>query len=451
MPSLSGPVIIVQGGHRPSGVVSASGAKNAALKQLAASLLTDERIELSGFPTELVDVREQVRFMRECGAHLELDPSRDWAVVDAPRFSASCVDRFDHAFRITYLLVAGQILREGRARIPYPGGCKLGDRKHDLHVQVWKQLGAAVTEREEYIEVVCPRFTGGEVDFPVTTVGGTENALLCGAIARGETLVRNAYITPEVRDLIAFLRAMGAEIEVKGRSFLRMAGRDRLHGARYRVMPDRIEALTWMIGAAVCGGRVTVRNVPWNDLEIPLIHLREAGVRIERRGDEAIISPENLDPDGIQPFDLACGAHPGIHSDMQPFFVLLAMAAQGNSLIVDYRYPDRIAYLPELARMAVEPGRLQWERGRIRVRGPVALRGAEVTCPELRGGMALILAACQAPGTSVIRNASQPMRGYNRLVEKLTELGFDARREGSGSLGGAGTMEGRPQQLGSTE
>lgn len=427
MTSSSGPAMIVRGGHRPSGSVSASGAKNAALKQLAAALLTDEQVELSGFPTELVDVREQVRFMRECGARLELDASRDWAAVVAPCFSASHIDRFDHAFRITYLLVAGQILREGRARIPYPGGCKLGDRKHDLHVQVWKQLGAQVAELGDCIEVVCPRFSGAEIDFPITTVGGTESALLCGAIARGETIVRNAYITPEVRDLIAFLRAMGAEIEVKGRSFLRIVGRDRLHGARYRVMPDRIEALTWMIGAAVCGGRVTVRNIPWNDLEIPLIHLREAGVRIERRGDEAFISPESLDPDGIQPFDLACGAHPGIHSDMQPFYVLLAMVAQGNSLIVDYRYPDRIAYLPELARMAVEPERLQWERGRIRVRGPVALRGAEVTCPELRGGMALILAACLAQGTSVIRNVSQPMRGYNRLMEKLTDMGFDVR------------------------
>ena len=412
---VSGPALL-------NGTVAVSGAKNSAIKLLAAALLTGERVELENFPTELVDVREQARFIRECGAGLALDPTRDTAVISAQRFSAAKLDRFDHAFRITYLLVAGQILREGRARIPYPGGCKLGDRKHDLHLSVWERLGATVTEHEEYIEVVCPRFTGAEIDFPITTVGGTENALLCGVIAGGETLVRNAYITPEVRDLIAFLCAMGAEIEVKGRSFLRITGRDRLQGARYRVMPDRIEALTWMIGAAVCGGRVTVRNVPWNDLEIPLIHLREAGVRMERQGDEAIISPDNLDPDGIQPFDLACGAHPGIHSDMQPFFVLLALCAQGNSLIVDYRYPDRIAFMPELARMALEPGHLQWERGRIRVRGPVALRGAEVTCPELRGGMALILAACIADGESTIEGIEQPLRGYNHLFDKLKKL-----------------------------
>jgi UDP-N-acetylglucosamine 1-carboxyvinyltransferase len=405
------------------GTVAVSGAKNAALKQLAAALLTEDMVELRRFPTELVDAREQARFMRECGVELALDSARDCAAIHARQYDAGSVARFDHAFRITYLMVAGQILRHGRARIPYPGGCKLGDRKHDLHLQVWERLGATVTEHEEYIEVVCPRFTGAEIDFPITTVGGTENALLCGAIARGETLVHNAYITPEVRDLIGFLRAMGADIEVHGRSSLHIRGRDRLGGVGYDIMPDRIEALTWIIAAAVTGGRMTIEPVPFDDLEIPLIHLREAGVGVERQGDRAVVTPEGMDREGIQPFDLACGAHPGIHSDMQPFFVLLALCAQGNSLIVDYRYPDRIAFMPELARMAVEPDRLQWERGRIRVRGPVALHGAEVTCPELRGGMALMLAACRAQGVSHLNGIGQPLRGYDRLFNKLERLG----------------------------
>lgn len=429
MPTSLEQAIVIRGGHPLTGRVAVSGAKNSGLKLLAAASLTGETVELSNFPADLVDVQEQARFMRECGADLDLDSAGEKAIVTTKSFGSSRIAKFDHAFRITYLMVAGQIQREGRAWIPYPGGCKLGGRKHDLHVRVWERLGASVAEREAGIEVICPRFRGAEIDLPIATVGGTENALLCGTVAQGETTVRNAYLTPEVRDLIGFLRAMGADIEVKGRSGLRIVGQARLRGARYAVMPDRIEALTWMIGAALCGGTVAVSPVPWDDLEIPLIHLREAGIGVERLGAGAVIAPDGMDPEGVQPFDLACGAHPGIHSDMQPLFVLLALAARGNSLIVDYRYPDRIAYMPELARMAVEPERLQWERGRIRVRGPVTLRGADVTCPELRGGMALVLAACRATGISHVRNIEQPMRGYNRLIEKLAGLGMDVQME----------------------
>ena len=407
--------------HAPSGRIAVSGAKNSATRLLAATLLANEPVRLQNFPTKLVDVLAKVAFLRELGADVVLDDEQSAVEVRAGELSAEGVSSYRLGIRTTYLLAGGQLRRHEVARVPYPGGCKLGNRGYDLHLLVWRALGCDVEERDEWIEI-AGRLRGGCIDFPFLTVGGTENALICAAVADGESEIRNAYVTPEVRDLIALLVQMGARIEVHGNSLVRIQGAgELLRGASYAVMPDRIEALTWMVFAAITGGHVMVENVPFRDMDVPLRHLREAGVDFLRNERSVLVSPECIDPAGLQPFELACGTHPGIISDMQPFFTLLAMCARGRSRIFDYRYPERIAYAKQLARFA--PSVVSSERGVIATDGPARFQGARVTSTDLRGSMALVMAALLAEGPSVVEGVEMALRGYNDLPGKLSSLG----------------------------
>lgn len=416
--------MIVEGGQVPSGKVKVSGAKNSATRLLAASLLTDEPVRLRNFPTQLVDVVEKLRFIRELGAQVTLDDDQEWVEVRIPSLSYRNIDDWELPIRTTYLLTAGQIVRNGTARIPYPGGCKIGARGYDLHIMVWKDLGCEVNEAENYIEI-NGSFTGGSINFPISTVGGTENALLCASVAKGVTEIRNAYVTPEVEDLITMLGQMGAQIENYGNSLIRVRGMDGLmHGASFEVMPDRIEALTWIVFAAMTGGDVFIQGVPFDHMKVPLLHLEEAGLDLYRNSDSVFVSGDSVRQRGIQPFELACGTHPGVISDMQSFYVLLGMKANGISRTFDYRYPERIAYARELAKFS--PDAVRYEPGKITTHGIATLRGADVTSTDLRGSMALVLAAFCADGQSHIKDVHMAMRGYNGLLAKLNTLGINA-------------------------
>ncbi len=419
----------VIGGQVPSGAVPVSGAKNAATRLMAAGLLTNEPVILSNFPTELVDVAQKARFMRAIGAELDFDRQRSVLTVNARGTQDAPPADFDFPIRTTYLLPVGQLVRYGHAHIPYPGGCKLGERKYDLHLEVWRQLGCDVVEREDHIEITARSgsLVGNEINFPITTVGGTENALLCGAVAQGTTVVHNAYVTPEVYNLIELLRLMGAQIQIQGSSMITIEGAGGcLHGATIDVIPDRIEALTWIIYAALSKGDILIENVPFDLMEIPLQHLRAAGLDYFSNSRSVYISPNCFSTHFVQPFELACGTHPGIISDMQPFYVLLAMFGAGKSLIVDYRYPKRVAFLDELLKFA--PGSLEWkseDAAMIRVNGPVPLRGAQVKSTDLRGSMTLVMAGLLAQGKSIIHDVGMALRGYNLMEQKLRSLGIE--------------------------
>ncbi|WP_309396697.1 UDP-N-acetylglucosamine 1-carboxyvinyltransferase [Cerasicoccus maritimus] len=419
----------VIGGQIPQGSVSVSGAKNAATRLLAAALLTNEDVVLSNFPTELLDVLHKARFMRAIGCQVQFNSTRNTVKVNAGGLVDEPPMDYDLPIRTTYLLPVGQLVRFGRSRIPYPGGCKLGERKYDLHIEVWRRLGCEVVEHEDHIEIIAgPRgLVGSEIIFPITTVGGTENALLCGAVASGVTILRNAYVTPEIRNLIELLCLMGAAIHVEGNSQIVIQGIGGcLRGATVKVISDRIEALTWIIYAALSSGSVTVENVPFEDMSMPLLHLQESGVDFFRNNSSVYVSPLCFARSSLQPFELACGTHPGIISDMQPFYVLLAMKAAGRSLIVDYRYPKRVSYLEQLSLLGSSG--LDWSVGdsaMIRVAGPVRLIGAEVNSTDLRGSMALVMAALLAEGRSVVRDVGMALRGYNQMELKLRALGIE--------------------------
>lgn len=400
-----------------------SGAKNSATRLLAAALLASTPTTLENFPTRLVDVGHNIRFMEGLGVDVSLDHERQTVTISPVRLGVSAFDRSaDYPIRTTYLLAAGQVLRNGRARIPYPGGCNIGTRGYDQHVMVWESLGCSVQQTPEALEITSDGFAGGKIEFPISTVGGTENALLCASVARGVTEIRNAYITPEIDDLIDLLRRMGSSIAVFGGSHVRVEGVERLDGVRMGVMPDRVEALTWIVYAVMAGGELRIESVPFSSMEIPFIHLEKAGIDLFRSSSGVYFHPDCLRGGTVQPFELACGTHPGIISDMQPFFVLLGLMADGKSRVFDYRYPERIEYVAELARFCAE-GSIEAHPGSITTRGGASFRAARACSTDLRGSMSLIMAALCAQGTSRVDRVDLALRGYNDLEAKLAILG----------------------------
>lgn len=424
---------LINGGIPPVGRVRVSGAKNSATRLLAASLLSDDPVELANFPTKLVDVGHKIRFCEYLGARIDVDPVAETLRIDASGLAAPLLtrDQYDLPIRTTYLLAAGQILRAGVARIPYPGGCPIGpgdagSRGYDLHILVWEALGCKVTELDDHILIEGPTgLQGGSIDFPITTVGGTENALISASVATGQTIIQNAYITPEVHDLIELLRRMGARITVTGTSHVVIDGAGGpLSGAHMAVMSDRIEALTWIVYAAISGGALTIDDVPFDAMEVPLIHLEQSGIDLFRNSRSVHVTTECLRSGAIQPFELACGSHPGVISDMQAFYVMLGLRAEGTSRIFDYRYPERIAFAAELAKL-IPADHIDAERGKITTRGPVSFRAGTANSTDLRGSMAVVLAGLCAEGPTRINNVQMALRGYNNLENKLRALGAD--------------------------
>lgn len=422
---------LIDGSAALSGRVRVSGAKNSATRLLAAALLSNENVELRNFPTQLVDVGHKLNFSRDCGAEFAVDAQEELLSVDASGLEARKLTRtqFDIPIRTTYLLAASQVVRSGLARIPYPGGCPIGGgpaggRGYDLHLMVWRDLGATVTEQADHIEVSAPNgFTGGVITFPITTVGGTENALLCASVAKGRTEVYNAYITPEVEDLIELLRRMGADITVFGNSHIVVNGDgSTLAGAHMEVMPDRIEALTWIVLATLKSAELTIDGVPFESMKVPLLHLEQSGIDLFRNSRSVHMTPECLVSGSVQPFELACGAHPGVISDMQAFYVMLGLAGAGTSRVYDYRYPDRIAFVRELSKL-VDGDHLEAESGKITTHGPARFQAGVANSTDLRGSMAVVIAALCAQGDSVIENVHMALRGYNNLEGKLRKLG----------------------------
>lgn len=416
---------IISGPQIPTGHVPVSGAKNSSSRILSASLLSSGEITLRNFPGGLIDIRSKVSFLNRFGASIAVSPSESTAVIKSSNFSFLTSSDFHLPVRTTYLLAAAGLLRDGIALIPYPGGCKIGTRGYDLHVLIWKLMGCSVEETPDLIRVEG-RLKGAIIDLPFTSVGATENALICASIAKGETEIRNAYITPEINDLINFLVEIGASIKIEGNSLIRIHGvNSELGTTDFSIMPDRIEALTWILFSAVSRGSVTILNVPFSELEIPLIHIRECGIDIFRSPTSAIVCPDSIRPNGIQPFELACGTHPGVHTDMQSFFTFLALFAEGRSTIHDFRYPERIGFAYELMKMA--PGRVQAKPGIIRIAQGSRPRGTHVSSCDLRSSMALIMTAICSDGISQISGVEMALRGYNDLPTKLSRLGIDCK------------------------
>ncbi len=400
---------------RLHGQVRLSGAKNSVLRLLAASLLTSAPMRLANCPHRLLDVRIHVGMLEALGKSCRV-------VGDDLEISETAAPPSDLAWdgrsiRNTLLILGALLARTGAGSVPLPGGCQLGERKHDLHELVFTRLGARVREEGGRLHATAPPggLVGTDIHLPLRSTGATENAILCGSLARGTTTLWNPHIRPEILDLVECLKRAGARIAVHGQERIVIEGVAALGAVEHRVIPDNMEAVTWAVAAAITGGDVEILDFPWEHLEVPLAFLRAAGVRIFRGEVSAIVRGGPC-----YPVELSTGPYPGINSDMQPLFAVLGQRSRGESRIIDLRFPGRYAYADELARMGM--------RHRVRdnllvIDGGDPLRGAEVTALDLRAGAALMIAGLTAAGTTTIRRADQILRGYDDVQGKLRALG----------------------------
>lgn len=400
---------------RLEGVVKVSGAKNSSLRLLAASLLTDETIELSNFPNGLLDVKIHLDMLEVLGKKSVAEGDKV-IITETDKKTTTTLIWDERSIRNTLLILGALTARFGEGRVPLPGGCKLGERKYDLHVMLLEQLGAKVWEEDDYLCAKSNgRLVGNDIFLSMRSTGATENAIICGSLAKGTTTVWNPHIRPEILDLIGMLRKMGAKIEVFGQKCIQITGCEKLSGVKHSVIPDNMEALTWAIGSVITGGDVEILDFPFEHLEIPLIYLRESGMKYYKAENSLLVRGGSP-----YPIEISTGPYPGINSDMQPLFAVYGAMSKGESKIVDLRFPGRYGYATELAKMGMN---YKVEGDLLVIDGGTQLKGANVNALDLRAGIALLLAGLTAEGETVIENAWQIQRGYENLSAKLAGLG----------------------------
>jgi UDP-N-acetylglucosamine 1-carboxyvinyltransferase len=383
---------------------------------LAASILTDEAVTLRNYPATLLDAQIHVDMLRALGKHAELNGEDEICITETRNLSTK-LDWNGRSIRNTLLILGALTARLGSGAVPLPGGCRLGERKFDIHVMVLEALGATVTDDDAYLYAEAPDgLVGADIHLPLRSTGATENAILAGTLARGTTRIWNPHIRPEILDLVALLKSMGADITVYGQEHIEIRGSEGLHGAEHKVIVDNMEAITWLAAASITGGEVEIFDFPCGDLEVALAHLRAAGARLYQGPDSLIVRGGRC-----YPIEISTGPHPGINSDVQPILAAWAANATGQSRIVDLRFPGRYAYAEDMGRMGLE---YEIEGNSLRIRGRGGnLRGARVRAHDLRAGAALALCGLNAEGETTVVDAWQISRGYVDFPEKLQELG----------------------------
>jgi UDP-N-acetylglucosamine 1-carboxyvinyltransferase len=400
---------------RLEGKVKISGAKNSALRLLAATILTDETVELFNFPNGLLDVQVHLDMLKVLGK--TFTALRDYVKINENADElTNALEWEDRSIRNTLLILGALTTRFGEGRVPLPGGCKLGERKYDLHVMLLERLGAKVWEEGDYL---CAKTNGrlkaNEIFLRMRSTGATENAIICASLAKGTTTVWNPHIRPEILDLIAMLNKMGAKIRVYGQKCIVIDGVEKLKGVKHTVIGDNMEALTWAIGSVITNGDVEIENFPFEHLEVPLVFLRESGMKYYRGENSLIVRGGTT-----YPIEISTGPYPGINSDMQPLFAIYGAMSKGESKIVDLRFPGRYAYAEELAKMGMQ---YEIQGDFLVIQGGKSFSGATVKALDLRAGIALLLAGLCGEGETIIEDSWQINRGYERLEFKLERLG----------------------------
>ena len=424
--------ILIRGGRRLEGRLPISGAKNAALTLMPCALLTDEPLVLRNLP-RLADVDGFGHLLNELGASTRVEGARPGEFGRVMTIRAGRLTSTEAPYDIVRkmrasILVLGPILaRAGEARVSLPGGCAIGNRPIDLHLRALEALGAELEMSAGYVTARAPggRLPGGRYAFPVVSVGATENALMAAVTARGSSRLDNAAREPEIVDLCRCLMAMGAQIGGVGTETLEIEGVERLHGATYAVMPDRIEAGSYACAAAVTGGSLDLVGADAGDMAATLTALTEAGVKVEAyRGGVRVAA------DGpLKPLTLSTAPYPGFATDMQAQFMAMLALADGASVLTETIFENRYMHVPELARMGADihvGGRTAV------VRGVSRLTAAPVMATDLRASMSLILAGLAAEGETQVSRVYHLDRGYERLEEKLSAVGADIERVGDG-------------------
>ncbi|MFO7814101.1 MAG: UDP-N-acetylglucosamine 1-carboxyvinyltransferase [Pelovirga sp.] len=412
--------IVINGGIPLRGEVQVSGAKNSALPLLFATLLSDGVSEITNVP-ELRDISTAVKLLGELGADVTMHDH--CCRIDSQRIQ-SIQASYDlvKTMRASVLVLGPLLARFGHARVSLPGGCAIGARPINLHLKGLEALGATIRIDHGYVEATAPRLRGGRISFDLPTVGGTENLLMGAALAQGETVLENAAREPEVVQLAQALMSMGAKIEGAGTAIIHIQGVDGLNPLHCRVIPDRIEAGTFMIAAAITGGDVLVKGALRKDLEALISKLTEAGARISEEGDALRVTG----PKRPTPVDIRTSVFPGFPTDMQAQFMALMTLAEGSSRISETVFENRFMHVCELQRMGAD---IQIDGNSAMIRGVRQLTGAPVMATDLRASASLILAGLAAENTTEVSRIYHLDRGYERIEKKLATLGARIRRE----------------------
>jgi UDP-N-acetylglucosamine 1-carboxyvinyltransferase len=413
---------VIRGGNPLVGTIRASGAKNSALPCMAAAILTEDEVVLENIP-QVRDIETERRLLASMGAEVRAgerttircqtlsDPEAKYEIVKTMRASS--------------LVLGPLVARVGMARVAMPGGCAIGGRPIDLHIRGLEKMGAVITQAHGYLEARVERLRGAHLVFDKITVTGTEDLLMAAVLAEGETLMENCAREPEVDDLAALLTAMGAKIHGAGTSTIRVEGVSRLHGAHYRINPDRIEAGTFLVAGAITGGDLIVANCNPAHLSAVIDKLEEAGVRVDILGPDAV----RVRSDGkLRAADISTEEYPGFPTDMQAQYMALATQSQGTSIVKENIFENRFMHVQELVRMGAN---IKVEGRTATVLGPSRLSAAAVMCSDLRASASLVLAALVADGESILDRVYHMDRGYERIEEKLAGVGAQIRRLGN--------------------
>ncbi|HIU64595.1 MAG TPA: UDP-N-acetylglucosamine 1-carboxyvinyltransferase [Candidatus Avacidaminococcus intestinavium] len=413
--------LIVKGGNALAGTVKVSGAKNAVLPIIAASILGTTPSRLDEIPA-LEDVRTICEVLKCLG--LKIDASTPGILNIDSREITSCEAPYElvRSMRASFLVMGSLLARKGRARISQPGGCAIGTRPIDIHLKGFEALGVKIETGHGYIEASAPNGLVGTtiyLDFP--SVGATENLMMAASMAQGVTTIENAAQEPEIVDLANYLNVMGAKVRGAGTNVVTITGVEKLHGAEHTVIPDRIEAGTYMVAAAMTGGNVRVENVLSEHLKPLIAKLKEAGAEIkEDVGGVQVIGPTKLKPITIKTLP-----YPGFPTDMQAQVMALMTIANGQSLVTETVFENRFMHVEELIRMGAD---IHTEGRSATVKGVKKLMGCQVKATDLRAGAAMILAGLVAEGTTEISDIYHIDRGYENITEKLCTLGAEISR-----------------------
>jgi UDP-N-acetylglucosamine 1-carboxyvinyltransferase len=424
--------IIIRGGKPLNGRIPISGAKNAALTLMPCALLTDEPLTLRNLP-RLADVDSFGHLLNELGVSTAVEGSRKGDIGRVMTFRAanitSTVAPYDivRKMRASILVLGPLLARTGEATVSLPGGCAIGTRPIDLHLKALQALGAEIEVAAGYVKATAPKggLVGGTIAFPSISVGATENALMAAVLARGTTVIENAAREPEITDLAQCLIAMGAEIEGLKSDTLTIHGKNRLHGATYAVMPDRIEAGSYACAAMITGGSLELAGAREDSMHAIISGLADAGAMIEFTKNGIKVTADR----GLKPLSLSTAPFPAFPTDMQAQFMAMLALAGGTSLLTETIFENRYMHVPELVRMGADIE----VRGRSAVvRGVGGLIGAPVMATDLRASMSLVLAGLAAEGETEVNRVYHLDRGYERLEEKLQAVGAEIERASDG-------------------
>lgn len=428
----------IVGGKPLSGKIVIGGAKNSALALLPASLLTAERVTLDNVPY-LADITTMAKLLVQHGASLSLrDTSpgtlfgRDYPghysreiTLETPKITnATAPYDLVRTMRASILVLGPLLARFGRAKVSLPGGCSIGARPVDMHLNAMRALGASIELHEGYVIAMAPPdgLEGAQIVFDKISVGATENALMAATLARGTTVIRNAAREPEIGDLAHMLNSMGADISGIDTDTLTIRGVTALSGTNYRVIPDRIETGTYLCAVAMAGGELELLDARADTLEATIEALRDIGVTIEVREDSIYVARP---PGPLKPKHLVTAPHPDFPTDMQAQLMTVLTQATGTSSICETIFENRFMHVPELIRMGAD---ISIDGNCATIKGPSELKGAPVMATDLRASVSLVIAALAAEGETIVNRIYHLDRGYERLEEKLATCGADIRR-----------------------